>query len=575
MSASTENNSFTPSEAVRAIDVYRTPPPMNGVDMRLDGTQRSDPPEALFRSIQQLDPAVTARYPNAGELESDIAEYWNLDPEQVLVTTGADDAISRVMRVALEPGRQALLTRPTFDMLEVYARLAGGEIIWTDWLAGDLPVQNMIDRITLNTTLAAVVSPNNPTGLPASLNALTKLSDSLSGGLLLVDAVYGDYSERDVTRELLQLKNVVIVRSFSKAWALAGARVGYILGPSTLIEEMKKAGGPYPVSVLSLLLARSMLKDGRENVDRHVQALKGERERLFALLNELGVSTTRSDANFLLARFADRLFALYGLASLGIWTRQFPERPLLADHLRITCPSDENGMLRLENALRTILQPEALLLDMDGVLADVSGSYRAAIIATANSFGVKITAEEIQNLKERGNANNDWALTQALLRLSGVDVSLSEVKARFETFYQGTDETPGLRNRETLLPDRGLLERLASQLPLAVVTGRPRQDAERFLADHDIAGLFAAVVCMEDAPPKPDPTPVRLALDRLSIRRAWMVGDTVDDIRAARAAGVLPLGFLPPHLDADARTLRDEGAAEVTDSFERLEELLS
>ena len=109
------------------------------------------------------------------------------------------------------------------------------------------------------------------------------------------------------------------------------------------------------------------------------------------------------------------------------------------------------------------------------------------------------------------------------------------------------------------------------------MTGRPRKDALRFLDRFGLTDLFGTVVTVDDAAAKPDPAPVRLALDRLQVETAWMVGDTPDDARAARAGGVLPLGILPPAaVDAvDPGVLVDAGCARVLSNLNELEELLS
>jgi HAD superfamily phosphatase len=234
-------------------------------------------------------------------------------------------------------------------------------------------------------------------------------------------------------------------------------------------------------------------------------------------------------------------------------------------------------MDRLACALRAAMKPRGLLFDLDGVLADVSGSYRQAIIETAASFGVRVTREAIAAAKAAGNANNDWVLTQRLLAASGVEAGLEEVTRRFETLYQGDGRSPGLRETERLLVERGQLQRWASQRPLAIVTGRPRVDAERFLERFGISDCFRVLVCMEDAPLKPDPSPVRLAMERLGIEHAWMIGDTVDDVLAARGAGVIPVGIAAPGEDLARATdtLTRAGAARVLSATSRLSELLS
>lgn len=240
-------------------------------------------------------------------------------------------------------------------------------------------------------------------------------------------------------------------------------------------------------------------------------------------------------------------------------------------------PIEPTDFERLGLLLRSIVVPEALLFDMDGVLADVSGSYRAAILATASSFGVELELGEIAAAKAQGNANNDWALTQRLLAAHGVTASLADVTRRFEEWYQGTPDRPGLRSTETLLLAPERIAALAQRMPLAVVTGRPRKDAERFLEEHGVRAHFAALVAMEDAPLKPDPAPVRLALQKLGVTRAWLVGDTPDDLRAARSAGVLPIGIFPPgeRDSAYGEALVESGAATVLTELGLLEELLS
>ena len=135
---------------------------------------------------------------------------------------------------------------------------------------------------------------------------------------------------------------------------------------------------------------------------------------------------------------------------------------------------------------------------------------------------------------------------------------------------------PALLAQERPLVELGELQALAAKRPLAVVTGRPRADAERFLAEHGIADCFRAVVTLEDGPLKPDPAPVRRALERLGVATAWMVGDTPDDLRAARSAGVLPIGVIAPGDDPEKTTasLRRAGAAAVLRTTREILEVL-
>jgi HAD superfamily hydrolase (TIGR01548 family) len=253
--------------------------------------------------------------------------------------------------------------------------------------------------------------------------------------------------------------------------------------------------------------------------------------------------------------------------------------------LRITVPDQADLLDRLLGALETCLAPQAILFDLDGVIADVEDSYRRCILETVRAFGEEVTREEVATMVLAGDANNDWVLTQRILERRGIDRSLDEVIEAYQKVYLGTAETPGtpaspgtpgLRESERLLVQRDVLSTLADRLPLAIVTGRPREEAEWFLDKEDLTDLFPTVVCMEDGPVKPDPAPVRLARSGLRVERAWMVGDTPDDIRAAAGAGVVPIGIVAPGPDPDASfaALREAGAATVLAGIDDLLDLL-
>jgi HAD superfamily hydrolase (TIGR01548 family) len=319
-----------------------------------------------------------------------------------------------------------------------------------------------------------------------------------------------------------------------------------------------------------------MLADTDSPGSHRIAAIRQQRGELTHLLTDLGAEVLPSQGSFVFARFADAQRIWTSLHALGIAIRAFHGRPDVEGWLRITLPGDEGGFARLTHALRTVLAPEALIFDMDGVLADVSGSYREATLQTAAAFGVDLEIQDIEAATAEGNANDCWVLTRRLMAERGVDRPLAEVKTRFEEIYQGTEAEPGLRRTERLLLEPAELQALGKRLPLAVVTGRPRADADRFLDDHGIADFFQTVVTMEDAPIKPDPAPVRLALERLGVATAWMVGDTPDDLRAARGAAVLPIGVVAPGDDPKptAASLKRAGAATVLSETKRILEVL-
>jgi histidinol-phosphate aminotransferase len=560
-----------PNPDVSGLPPYVIERPGVDPDLVLDFNESLAPPPSLITHDLPIN-----RYPDSQEIESAIAGQTGVERERVLVTNGADDALERIVRCAVSPGRRVVLTTPGYGMIKRFAVLAGAEIIEVPWWDGEYPVDEVCRAAGEDCGLVAVVSPANPTGSVASKGAFQQILDRLPRSLVLLDQAYVDFtsSDFDLAPVAIDHPNAVVVRTFSKAWGCAGLRVGCAIGDPRVIDWLRRAGLPFPVSTLSIEAVMTALSGGPDR--QRIAAVRDQRGTLTETLRDLGCEVLPSEASFVFARFDNSDFVWRSLGALGISVRRFQGRADLENWLRITLPGDEENFHRLQQALRTVCEPDALLFDMDGVLADVSGSYRRAIIETAETWDVELTSEDVARAKAEGDATNDWELTRRLLAGRGVEVGLEEVTDRFEAVYQGSVETPGLRRFETLRIDRGILERLAARYRLAVVTGRPRSDAQRFLDEQGISELFSTMVCMEEGPSKPDPAPVRLALQRLGAKSAWMVGDTPDDMNAARAARVVPIG-LPAAGENSKRmyaALVAAGAARVINRPNEIGELL-
>ena len=568
-----------PRSSIDPASAYDQPVRGGAGMLRLDRNEGLLPSPAALAELAQADPELLRRYPDVTELTAVLAARWGVAPERVIVTAGADEAIDRICRAFLTSGRVLLLPEPSFEMLDRYAALAGGELARVPWRDDAFPTDAFLERIDERTAVIAVVSPNNPTGGVATLADLRRLAAAAPDAVILLDHAYAEYADDDLTAAVLDLPNVVVTRTLSKAWGLAGCRVGYAIGTPDVIAVLRAAGGPYPVAGLSIALALRQLARGAAPLAGHVARVREERAALTRQLGSLGLSPRASQANFVFVdcgREERARFCAAALAALGVLVREFTGRPALATALRITLPGEPAAFERLTRALDTALAPQAIVFDLDGVLADVRESQRAAIIATAAASGVTVTMQDIENALRAGDAANDWIVTRRLIAAGGVRVDLETVTARFQALYLGTAGSSGLRERERLIVPRALLERLSKRLPLAVVTGRPRDEARWFLEREKVVDLFRAVVCMEDAARKPDPAPVRLALTRLGVLRAWMVGNTPDDVRAAAGASVVPLGIVAPgdDLTVTAGALTEAGAARVLDRLADLEELL-
>lgn len=560
--------------AVRA-GPYRPPVRPAHIDLLLDGNEGIPPVLDMAAVLARRGAELLRRYPDTSALQQLLATRHDLPTECVLPTAGADDAIDRCLRVYAGPDRPVVLADPTFEMIPRYGELCGAPLRPVPWRRGPFPRQAFIEAAGEEAGVLAVVTPNNPTGAVATAEDLRALADACPQCLLLVDLAYGDFADEDLTAAALELSNAVVLRSFSKAGGLAGLRVGYALSSEPIIANLRAAGNPYSVSSPSLLLAEELVRNWPHDASGYVATARAERTLLEELAGDLGLAPLPSQANFVCCETERAAWLHASLSALGISIRHFAHRPGLEKLIRITCPGRPDDLDRLVAGLETSLRPEAILFDMDGVLADVSTSYHEAIRGAAQSWGVAVDGQAIRRAKEEPGANNDWEVTRRLVAKAGSEVTLEEARERFEALYQGTDGQGGLWQSERLIPPRKTLGALAQRIPLAIVTGRPRADAERFLKMTDTTDFFQCLICMEDAPLKPDPAPVRLALQQLGIERAWMVGDTPDDLSSARAAGVLPIGFLPLGTEPESRTRLDAaGAARVLSDFDQLEEML-
>jgi len=219
--------------------------------------------------------------------------------------------------------------------------------------------------------------------------------------------------------------------------------------------------------------------------------------------------------------------------------------------------------------------PQAILFDMDGVLVDVTDSYRMAIKKTAEFFlNEKISLAEIQEFKNRGGYNNDWDLTEAILFSYGKKIPKEQIVERFQEHYLG-ENFDGLVQNEKWLLERRVLDQLKQRYMLGIVTGRPREEAEYVLNRFGMDSQFDTVITLEDTPiplRKPHPHGINLALRKLAVAGAVYVGDTIDDMKAAIAAGITAIGVAYNRKDTEA--LKEHGARVVVTSVNEILELL-
>ncbi len=313
-------------------------------------------PESLRDEIlRRLSARDWSRYPDfqMQHLTARIAEYAGVPAEQVVVGNGSNSLIQALFWVALAPGDRMVVTEPTFSLYAQFARMLGAEVavcrLRADTFA--LPVDDLRQAIAdPRVKMLVLCSPNNPTGNRFSLAEIEALAAEFDG-LLVLDEAYREFSEQDARPLLERFENVVLLRTFSKAFALAGLRIGYLLAAPVLCEQVKKARVPYSVNLMAETAADVCL-DHLDVLQKRIREIVRLREELLQSLARMQrIRAFPSDANFVLIRTDEpkRLFQFF--LEDGILVRDVTGYPMLEQCLRISIGTQtENQQLlkRLE-----------------------------------------------------------------------------------------------------------------------------------------------------------------------------------------------------------------------------------
>jgi histidinol-phosphate aminotransferase len=322
--------------------------PQLAVPVRLNTNETPYPPPAAFgeQLAKRLGDLELNRYPDrrAWALRAGLGERFDLPPERVWAAKGSNEVLQQLLQAYGGPGRRLLLFRPGYSMYPLLARATA-----TPTVEADLDGSFQLDEATARRAVAEhdpdlviLASPNNPTGIPVSLDAIRALHDA-GRALVGVDEAYVEFGGISAVALLDALPRLVVCRTFSKAWRLAGARLGYLLAHDWVIDDLRKVRLPYHLDAITQLAGLVALELADE-VTAHIAELIAGRERLRAALCEVGgVEVFDSAANFLLFRTAvDDLFDR--LLARGVLVRDFSRLPRLAGCLRVTIGTpEENG----------------------------------------------------------------------------------------------------------------------------------------------------------------------------------------------------------------------------------------
>lgn len=292
------------------------------------------------------------RYPDrdAVALRTAIAAREGLSPDAVWVANGSNEILTQLFQAYGGVGRQLLLFEPGYSAHPLLAAVTQTAVVSAVLDDGfQLSPETAAAAVAAHRpAVVCVASPNNPTGIPVSAEAVRAMHDAFDG-LVVLDEAYVELSDDPGQgRALLdELDRLVVVRTFSKAWRLAGLRLGYLLAHDWVVQDLLKVRLPYHLDAITQA-AGEVAVELADEVTAHVAVLVEQRERLFAALTDMGVQVWPSAGNFLLFRVPDAAGAFQHLLDRGVLVRDFSSKPHLDGCLRVSVGTPEENTAFLE-----------------------------------------------------------------------------------------------------------------------------------------------------------------------------------------------------------------------------------
>jgi histidinol dehydrogenase len=319
---------------LRDLSLYRPNRAPCALDLS-DNTNRWGVPPFAALALQELGADRVTRYPSVytPELKAALAEYAGVRADEVVVGCGSDDILDSAIRAFAEPGDTLAYPDPTFGMLPIWAQMNG-------LVAVPVPSPNPLapDVDALLAARARVTylcSPNNPTGLAFSRADIARVVHN-AAGIVILDEAYAEFAGDGWLSESPSHPRLIVTRTMSKAFGLAGLRIGYAAGAASTVLQVEKARGPYMVSAAAERAALAALRNDLDWVRTHISAARESRDRFAKALDAAGIASMPSAANFVFIPVSDAAAVASSMRSDGVAVRPFAAVRGIGDGVRVT-----------------------------------------------------------------------------------------------------------------------------------------------------------------------------------------------------------------------------------------------
>jgi histidinol-phosphate aminotransferase len=333
---------------VRALKAYTLSPHRATVKINQNENPWDAPARIREETLRRMEARKWSRYPAfiPASLHERLAEFSGWTSEGILAGNGSNELIQALLMVTVEEGKRVLISEPTFALYRQITTVLGGEVISVPLTRGlQYDVASLRRAIEdKQPDITILCSPNNPTGCVLRDEDVISLA-ALTDGLIVIDEAYHEFCGNSVVPLLRSLPNLVVLRTFSKAMAMAALRVGGLLAAPELTREIAKALLPYNLNAFSQTAAEVAVEMYEQELRPLVLKIIDERERLYRALNTIdGVAPVRSHANFMIVRSKiEPKIVFQKLLSHDILVRDVSGYPMLGDYFRISVGTPEEN----------------------------------------------------------------------------------------------------------------------------------------------------------------------------------------------------------------------------------------
>ena len=347
-----------PRKAVKRMHEYH--PPLAGRDgLRLDFNENTFAPSPCVQAVLQRIAADTlTKYPERHHVEQIVAKHFGVAEDAVLLTNGVDEAIHLLCETYLEPQDEAVIVTPTFSMYALYAEATGARVVEVQADSSlQFPYEQIQQAVGPATRVIMLASPNNPTGSVVDDSFLLELAAAAPQAALLVDEAYYHFHGESVLSATATVANLFVARTFSKAYGLAGLRIGLLVGHPDAMKFVRKVSSPYNVNSIALECLPEALAD-EAYISWYADQVLQSRVAMERALTQLKVPYWPSHANFILMNIGSKHKAFVdAMRRQGVLVRDRSSDPGCDGCVRITLGTvehTERGLIALQNALKEI-----------------------------------------------------------------------------------------------------------------------------------------------------------------------------------------------------------------------------